>query len=76
LFAAAIGGDLVLASRVRARWRPGLTCALQTAVVLTYTLGLTVLLPGLWADPYGPLVKNGTFLLALWTLAALERERG
>ena len=45
----------------------------QTVVVLGYTLGLTLLLPGLWLDPLGALTKN-VAVLGLIAVDALLRE--
>jgi len=46
---------------------------IQTVVVLGYTLGLTLLLPGLWLDPFGALTKN-IAVLGLIAVDALLRE--
>jgi len=40
-----------------------------------YTLLLSVALPGLWLDPFGPLLKNLPIMVAVLLLAALEQER-
>lgn len=73
-FAAASFTDIALGVMVLTRWRPGLTAALQMGLVLAYTLALTIVLPGLWLDPFGPLLKNIAFLAAIATLAAIERD--
>ena len=40
-------------------WRPWATraCLAQIGVALIYLISASVLVPGLWADPLGPLVK-------------------
>jgi hypothetical protein len=65
----AVGAALVL------RWRPALVGAVQIVLVLLYTIGLTLAQPALWADPFGPLLKNLPILVAIAVFAALERER-
>jgi len=45
---------------------------LQILVILIYSLGLTLVAPQLWADPFGPLLKNLPILLLLAGLAADE----
>lgn len=67
--------DLGLGLLVLRRWRPGLLAALQLALVAGYTLLLSATLPGLWLDPFGPLLKNLPILVAILAWAALEQER-
>lgn len=67
--------DIGIAAAVATRWRPGVLAALQVAVVVAYMIGLTLLLPALWSDPFGPLLKNLQILAAIMCLAALESER-
>jgi uncharacterized protein YbjT (DUF2867 family) len=47
----------------------------QIAVVVGYTLIITVKLPEFWLHPYGPILKNLPFLAALWLLYELEPRR-
>ncbi len=72
---AACLADIALGLALLARWRPGLVAALQCALVGAYTLGLGLALPGLWADPFGPLLKNLPILAAILALAAIETDR-
>lgn len=67
--------NLALGAAVLARWRPAFIGTIQSLAVLGYTLGLSWLVPELWIDPYGALLKNLPILalIAVWT--ALERER-
>ncbi len=67
--------DLVIGFAVLARVRPHLVGWVQLAVVLAYTLGLTLLVPQLWLDPLGPLLKNVPILTAIMTLQAIENDR-
>ena len=56
--------------------RPGrLLWLAQLAVIAFYTLALTVVAPALWADPFGPLVKNLPIGALLVGLLTLDRER-
>jgi len=48
---------------------------MQIALIAFYTLGLTVLAPALWLDPFGPLLKNLPILPAILAWIVLERER-
>lgn len=52
----------------RSRW----LWAAQAALVLTYTLIITVSIPEFWLHPYGPVLKNLPFLAGLWILYELE----
>jgi uncharacterized protein YbjT (DUF2867 family) len=47
----------------------------QIATVFAYTLAVTWWTPGLWLDPFGPVLKNATFLIAVLVWAALEDDR-
>jgi uncharacterized protein YbjT (DUF2867 family) len=71
----ACAADLAIGVALLARWRPGLLAQLQLLLVAGYSLALTVAVPALWADPFGPLLKNLPILAAIAVLAVLERER-
>jgi uncharacterized protein YbjT (DUF2867 family) len=45
----------------------------QLAVILFYTVIITVRLPEFWLHPYGPLLKNLPMLAAIWLLFELEK---
>jgi uncharacterized protein YbjT (DUF2867 family) len=47
----------------------------QGAVVLGYTLVLTITMPQLWSDPFGPLLKNLAVLVLIGAWAALRDDR-
>jgi uncharacterized protein YbjT (DUF2867 family) len=67
--------DMLFGAALILRWRPPLVGVAQIAIVLLYTIGLTWAQPALWADPFGPLLKNLPILVAIAILAAVERER-
>jgi hypothetical protein len=55
-------GVLTLALPLRALW------LFQGAVILTYSLLATMLVPEYWLHPFGPLLKNLAILALLWLL--------
>jgi hypothetical protein len=55
-------GVLTLALPLRALW------LFQGAVILTYSLLATLLVPEYWLHPFGPLLKNLAILALLWLL--------
>ncbi|MCK7593698.1 SDR family oxidoreductase [Pseudomarimonas salicorniae] len=65
--------DLLLALWLASGWRPRAAIALMIVSVLGYTLGFGLLLPALWLDPLGGLIKN---LLVLPALAVLWVQSG
>jgi uncharacterized protein YbjT (DUF2867 family) len=67
--------DIAIGVLLFARRGTGAIAALQLAVVAAYTAGLTFALPSLWADPFGPLLKNLPIIVAIMILAAIERDR-
>ena len=67
--------DIALGVAIGAGLRPRLAGALQLAAVAGYTLLLTVTAPGLWADPYGPLLKNLPIAAAILAWMAIEDDR-
>ena len=67
--------DLLIGLGVLCRWRPGPLALLQVGVVAGYTAVLGIALPGLWLDPFGPLLKNVAVAAAALTLGRLEPER-
>jgi uncharacterized membrane protein YphA (DoxX/SURF4 family) len=68
-------GDFVIGAALLLRWRPRLMATIQTAMVLGYTVSLTFAEPVLWADPFGPLLKNLPILAAILALGAIEGDR-
>ncbi len=55
--------------------RPRLVAQMQLGTVLAYTLGLSLLAPALWLDPFGALLKNLPVLALILTHLALAEER-
>ena len=47
----------------------------QLALVGAYTIAMSVVAPALWADPFGPLLKNLPILVAILALMAMEDDR-
>jgi hypothetical protein len=54
----------------RARW----LWVAQIALVLVYTIIITVELPWLWLEPFGPVAKNIPILALLLLLQHLDRK--
>jgi uncharacterized protein YbjT (DUF2867 family) len=69
------GADVALGWLTLGRWRPSLSAMLQISLVLAYTLGLSIIMPGLWLDPFGALLKNFAFVVLIGVWAAIEDER-
>ena len=67
--------DLALGLALLRNWRPKPIALAQIALVLGYTIGLTLLAPALWLDPYGGLLKNLPILALLLVHLALIEER-
>jgi uncharacterized protein YbjT (DUF2867 family) len=64
----ALGVAVYVVRRRRWLWRA------QIALVLLYTVIITVKLPEYWLHPYGPLTKNLPLLAALLLLHELDRD--
>lgn len=67
--------DLLIAVALLLRWRPRWMAAIQVAVVGGYTILLTLLVPSLWLEPFGALLKNLPILALIGVWAVLEEER-
>ena len=67
--------DLAIASALILGWRLKLLAIVQFAMVLGYTLGLTILAPSLWGDLFGGLLKNIPILALIAVHRVLEEER-
>ena len=67
--------DLAIAGALVRGWRLKLMADVQTAVVVGYTLGLSLLAPALWSDPFGALLKNVPILFLVLVHRVLEEER-
>ena len=77
LILATAGGlaDAALGIALLRNWRPKTTAILQLLMVLGYTLGLTIIAPALWLDPFGGLLKNLPILALILSHLALAEER-
>lgn len=69
--------DIVLAVSVVAtpRRQIWISASAQLAAVLGYSVALSVVLPALWLDPFGPLLKNLAVVALIGVWAALRDER-
>jgi uncharacterized protein YbjT (DUF2867 family) len=67
--------DIGIAAGLIIGWRPRLLGLIQLAVVGSYTLGIGALEPALWADAYGPLLKNLPILAAIAAWIALLDDK-
>lgn len=56
-------------------WRPRAVALGQLAVVAGYSLGLSLIAPTLWLDPFGGLLKNLPVLALLLVHLAMVEER-
>lgn len=67
--------DIVLGVMLLFSILPRFTLKAMIAVTLAYTVGLGVIAPEMWQDPFGALLKNLTILAsALWLLASLDKR--
>jgi hypothetical protein len=64
--------DLILGVLTLSPWRPRWLWLAQAALVLAYTVIISLKLPEFWLHPYGPVLKNLPFLVGLWILYELE----
>jgi uncharacterized protein YbjT (DUF2867 family) len=69
------GFDVIFGGAVLKSWRPPLLAKLQLGLVLGYTIGLSLVMPGLWLDPFGALLKNFAFMALIGVWAAIEDEK-
>jgi uncharacterized protein YbjT (DUF2867 family)/uncharacterized membrane protein YphA (DoxX/SURF4 family) len=67
--------DLVFGVLCFSPWRGRLLWVAQAALILGYTIIISVRLPEFWLHPYGPLTKNLPMLAAIWLLGTLESKR-
>lgn len=77
-FAALYGAallDIAFGIAIFTMRRRALLWLAQIVVVLGYTAIISVRLPELWLEPFGPVLKNLPILAALWLLYAAEERR-
>ena len=67
--------DLAIAAALVVGWRLKMMADVQVAVVLAYTIGLGLMAPELWSDPFGGLLKNLPILVLVLVHRVLEEER-
>lgn len=67
--------DLLLGVLCLIRWRSRLVLSLMLAMLCGYMLGIGVLWPAHWLDPFGGLLKNLPLLVALLVLLATDERR-
>jgi hypothetical protein len=67
--------DIAFGVAIFAVRRSRLLWAAQILVVLGYTAIISVRLPELWLEPFGPVLKNVPVLAALWLLYETEERR-
>lgn len=67
--------DFAIAGLLALNWRPRATGLMQLAVIGIYMVALTGLQPVLWADPFGPLLKNLPILVLVLVQMVLAEER-
>ncbi len=67
--------DAAIGLALLRNWKPRALATAQIAMVLGYTVGLSVIAPALWLDPFGGLLKNLPVLALLLVHLALIEER-
>ncbi len=67
--------DLAIALALILAWRLKFMAAVQLTLVLGYTLGLSLVAPGLWGDLFGGLLKNLPIIALILVHRVLEQER-
>ena len=67
--------DVIVGIAVLARLRPSFVFGLQAAIIVGYTIVISIAIPTLWLDPFGALVKNAVFLALVGVVAVLEDDR-
>lgn len=66
--------DLLLGLWMLSSWKRLVCLRLQVGVVLLYSLLLTLIEPGFWAHPFGPLTKNLPVLALILLLHQQESK--
>ncbi len=74
LLGGAIATDLALGVLTLWPRRPRWLWSAQIAVVVVYTVIITLMLPALWLEPFGPVAKNLPILALLLLLQQLEKR--
>ena len=74
LLGGAIAIDLALGMLTLSPRRPRWLWSAQIAVVVVYTVIISLMLPALWLEPFGPVAKNLPILALLLLLQQLEKR--
>lgn len=67
--------DILLGLLTLANYRLQRVGFIQIVVIIVYSLIITLWLPGLWLDPFGPVAKNIPILVATAMMMAMESKR-
>lgn len=67
--------DIALGVALLLRLAPGATLAAQLGLTAAYTAALSIAMPELWADTFGPLLKNAAIAGAALALWAIDTDR-
>lgn len=67
--------DLLLGMLCLLRWRPRVVLSLMMLMLFGYTVGIGMMWPAHWLDPYGGLLKNLPLFAALAILLATDERR-
>lgn len=70
----AAGINAILGVWLLTNYKIKLNCIVQFAFVFLYTLIITVKLPYLWLEPFGPVVKNIPILVNIFILYSMESK--
>jgi len=74
---ARLGGvvDLLIAAALFRAWRLKTMAWLQLGMVVGYTIGLSIIAPALWLEPFGGVLKNLPIIVLILIHRTLEEER-
>jgi uncharacterized protein YbjT (DUF2867 family) len=64
--------DAVIGLAMLINYRIKLICLLQIVIIVFYTGVITIAMPQLWFEPFGPITKNIPFIVAVLILLAME----
>jgi len=67
--------DLLVGTALLVRWRVRLAGGVMLLMLLGYTVILGILVPALWLEPFGGLIKNVPLMIAVLVMLAMEDQR-
>ncbi|MES9953114.1 MAG: SDR family oxidoreductase [Candidatus Thiodiazotropha sp. 6PLUC2] len=70
----AAGIDIALGIATAFTYRIRLTAVLQIALIVLYTLIISIYVPDQWFHPFGPISKNLPLIVSILIMMTLERE--